>query len=186
MLYGSLELESSGLTAASQSLDTSFSGQVGYLYRETRAVPTLHYSFDNVQYAVTSSTDGLFELKDANFFYGERSNYWRQLSGGFSVTAPETGNQQLMISVPEAFEYGGVYGDMDPMRDFQTGLMQITAENGDTLTLHADTGNTETVKIDIQNGDIVDSIEQPWSTWQDSLEYRHDLAPPIHPALDKF
>ncbi|MEE9319138.1 MAG: hypothetical protein V3U76_01715 [Granulosicoccus sp.] len=186
MLYGSLELESSGLTAASQSLDTSFSGQVGYLYRETRAVPTLHYSFDNVQYAVTSSADGLFELQDANSYYGKRSSYWKQLSGGFSVTAPETGNQQLVVSVPEALEYSQDFGDADLVQNFQTGSMQVTAENGDTLTLYADTGNAETVKIDIQSGDVVDSVEQPWSNWQDSLELRLDLAPPIDcsiPAL---
>jgi len=187
MLYGVLELESSGLTTVTQSLDTSFSGDVRYQYAETRSIPTLSYSLDNVQYAVTSATDGLFELKDANFYYGTREGYlWKQLTGGFSVTAPETGNQQLVVSVPESLEYNGDYDNPESVQNFQTGSMQITAENGDTLTLNADTGNDETVKIDIQNGDVIDSVEQPWSTWQDSLEYRLDLAPPIDcsiPAL---
>ncbi|MEE9319265.1 MAG: hypothetical protein V3U76_02355 [Granulosicoccus sp.] len=111
-----------------------------------------------------------------------RGNYWKRLAGGFSVTAPETGNQKLVVSVPESLEYNADNNDSDSIRNCQTGSMLITAENGDTLTLHADTGNAETVKIDIQNGDVTDSSEQPWSTWQDSLERRIDLAP--HPATD--
>ena len=177
-----LDLTSTGLTIESQSTKTSFSGRVDYKPGDVSGELNRHYIVEDVDLAKTDNTEK-FELVDAVFEFGIVGNsFVKTLEGKYTVKSVVTGDQRLDVRVLETLRYN-IFGDPNVPDDlpddfayfFQTGILQVIAENGDYLRLDADTGDNSTVNIEILNDGVTDNFQQPWTLWRENLEFNFDL-----------
>jgi len=79
----------------------------------------------------------------------------------FSVT-PEVLNVQLTAETLQTFRRG------DEGRDFTTGILQVTAQNGLVLVLNADNGSPGSFLVTVFNGE---SIVDYSLDWTDSIRF---------------
>lgn len=106
---------------------------------------------------------------DTLFAYGNecRTEDRANLSGGFSVQAPETGNRPLTVTVTVPFR-----NEANQSRAFPIGRMLITAEDGTTLLLDADNDDPSSISITLANGDtVLQTTDESWDLWLDTLTF---------------
>ncbi len=177
-----IDLISTGLTISSQSGRTNFSGHMQYNPVPTRGGSTYNYDVDNVYYSVINTVEP-FELMDATFGMTVTPN-GIGVRGKFSVSSMATKGQRLEVQLLEKLSFNifdcgdhdcGDSTGLDDPKFFQTGVLQVTAENGDSLLLDTATGDHTTVSIEITSDDVTETIVQPWSIWRDNIKFNVDL-----------
>lgn len=173
------DLNSTGLKISSQSESTQFSGQVEYQPWGSRGGgPEKYMNVNDVDYSVTNTAES-FELMDATFGMSVSPN-GAGLRGMFSVSSLATNGQRLDVNLIlsyNIFDCGVESCSENTSRPefFQEGVLQLTAENGDSLLLDTATGDHRTVSIEITSGDVTETIVQPWWIWRENIKFNSDL-----------
>ena len=95
------------------------------------------------------------ELEDVSIF---GSAFDRTLSTSFTVTASWTSHRPLAVTTPRPF--GGL--TTSETGDFTRGALVLETEDGERLTLEADSGQPGFVLITLERGAAVTSLLRPW------------------------
>ncbi len=132
-------------------------------------------SFDTWRAGLAHYEAGRFEgatiMSDVDtlFAYGNecQTQDRAELSGGFSVQAPETGNKLLTVTVTVPFR-----NEASQSRTFPIGRMLITAGDSTTLLLDADNGDPASLSVRLANGDtVLQTTNESWDLWLDVLTF---------------
>lgn len=128
-----------------------------------------------------TTADGTIKASRANTYFGagyqhaETTRYLASLSGGLTLQSPLTGEQAIMVTTPEplvATDFEVPFAAYRSAHDwyFDTGTLQLSAEDGSTLTLTPTTDAPENVTITVAQGSYSASFQKPWSTWVPHLQ----------------
>lgn len=165
---------SEGLTISNQNGVTHFKGETDFIGCGYRfGAPHRFYRFTIDEYSTSDSSTN-FSLTNAEFSFTNAEEFQRSMVGSYTIISPETNNQILDIQVSfsrsrnqEDAGDNQIWGD----NSFATGSMTVTAANGDSLKLNADNGDPSTMSITITSAAGTESFEQPWSLWDNHLEF---------------
>jgi len=108
---------------------------------------------------------------DTIFGYGATSagqtDEVAKLSGSQKIRSPATGNQTLSVSTPVEF-----LNETSSERVFSKGKLLISAEDGSSIEINADTGNDATVTLIINTAEGLDTQgEVIWDQWRSVLSF---------------
>lgn len=160
-------VSSDGLSIDRQSQQIQFSGSVNE-FSDVRRVQRS----TNAAYYRVSDGQSIFELSDLNtsISYG----FIEGISGGFNVRSDVTSFGSLTVEG----ELGrNEFPTSAPASAYDTGTLELVAEDTSRLVLNADNGDPNTVTIEITNLDgSSDTLIQPWSLWADHLKYEFELS----------
>jgi len=172
-----LNLSSTGFSSSSANSSIDFEGSISYQFGGGRTgSPTRSFSVKNATYNRVSP-GGEVSL-EANFGRSEAFGYdLRSIWGGFTLTAPETGNRRVQVAALTNL-VNNVRADENPngaFDYFQTGDLQISGPTGNKVILRAGNGYDTAVDIHMYLDGKFYEFSQPWSRWGDSVEFRANL-----------
>lgn len=178
---------SAGLSVrAAAGLGTTFSGMAQWWTSQTAFFDQIR-SWDTELFSIDARTsDGDLTLQNSStrFAYGYQGNdrFVASLEGSFAVRSDATGGALLNASTPQAFSYIREPDEtVNPGNawDFTSGQLELIAEDGSRVLLDADTGDSATVRLTIDNERGPDTFMASWTTWQNRLRFaRYPLDAP--------
>ncbi len=128
-----------------------------------------------------TTADGTIKATNANTYFGagyqhaETTRYLASLSGGLTLQSPLTDDQPIVVTTPDALitsDYDVPFTSYRSARDwhFDTGTLQLSAEDGSMLTLTPTTDVPENVTITVTQGSYTATFQKPWSSWAPHLQ----------------
>lgn len=138
------------------------------------------YEPSNVSVSVNTPV-GDFRMENANHSYsfshllrccGSSQFFLSDYSGSLNVLSPSTGNQLLSAETLTPFSYSQLFPEPADW-NHRAGILSVSATDGSRLILNTNTGNDDTVSIQLINGTQIEEFNQSWvpqwSVWQHVL-----------------
>lgn len=173
--YGDTDrVSSSGVSIRADSkTEFHFSGSLDGAIQATPGF----YSAEDMSVSILSADDE-WHLEHANLEYTfahllHSSPFLNtSFSGSFDLRSSLTGNELVHVSTLRYFDHSQLLTGRTDW-NYSSGILSLTAADGSQLILNADTGDSDTVSMQLINGRNVDEFEQTWLTdwtvWQQVL-----------------
>ena len=152
---------SSGLSINGQSQQLQYSGTVdeGVSFTLRRSASDVnYYVFDGISsFALSSANTGFINYPAVGGPF--------MISGAFTVRSDTTDNRPLHAEVLQEIDVWPLSSEWS-----NSGVLELTGDDGSKLVLNADNGDFQSVAIEISNGDgDKKTFTQPWSLWAEDL-----------------
>ena len=160
--------------------EINFTGNIGGFTISTSGF----VRFDNVNVSLKTAAREL-KIEDANhqftFFHllNSSPNFQSTYQGSFRLSSPNTGDQFVSAEILTGFSYSS---PLPPEVDMfyqptdwnhSEGSLSVSAADGSRLILNADTGDDDTVNIQLINGTEMEEFNQfwvpQWAAWRQIL-----------------
>ncbi|WP_157736501.1 hypothetical protein [Granulosicoccus antarcticus] len=144
-----------------QGVNYSFKNESTFLEVGNASTDTFYRWLDRTDDVFIAELDGSFQLSSS-------------LTEQHTVEVLTREKLFVNITLDGSFDFIEVrpsvpYPDV-PAWSFTSGEIQITADDGSSLRLNAESGDTQTAQITLLQGGIeLESFQQPWSLWRDVL-----------------
>jgi len=169
---------SSGFSQERPEDAIEFDGGANFLFMNQRGGSASRVWSTNELNLSLQNDNGEFTVSESSTFFETVEPLTAFLSGSFNYSSALTGGQTMRVSVTEDFVYSDLTANFNsPDWRFTSGALSISAENGDSIMLRADTGDFDTVDIEINNASGQEVFTQSWSDFVDSLEMPTDFEP---------
>ncbi len=138
--------------------------------------PVDEFSTDNLDYLLSYS-GGALQVKGSTTFH--RIEAERGVMGGsFSMDPPVASGRIFDVSTTRDFSFDSGANlsveDIEYNRThwlFQSGELQILADDGSRVVVNADTGDEQTLSITLGNANGESSATEPWTEFADALRW---------------
>ncbi len=168
MLNGSLVrnlvFDSSNLifTDFSSTQDDDFQMHVDGQYNRKCCVESPEFHTVNLDYAFTFSA-GRLVISDSSTYKFANAEA-RLMGGSFSMQPPSL--NRSTVNVTTQFEFSA---PLDRPLSYETGALVISADDGSSVRVNANNGDSATVNVTVSNSELTFDVVEPWEQYEEAI-----------------